>query len=100
VTTATTSANNQEKPQIDLKFDWYQNMTHTFVAYKVKKGGDALSKGRLKVDIRKDGVDLEDSQTGEILASVDLSNAVVPSESSFTCHPKTIEIKLKKEVEN
>lgn len=94
------STESQEKPQIDLKFDWYQNMTHTFVAYKVRRGGDALSKGRLKVDITKDSVDLEDKETGEILATVELSNNVIPAESSFTCHPKTIEIKLKKEVEN
>ena len=27
-----------EDVQIDPKYDWYQNSTHVFVSYKIKKG--------------------------------------------------------------
>ena len=29
--------------QINLQYDWYQNVTHVFIAYKIKSGGDALA---------------------------------------------------------
>lgn len=85
---------------IDLKYDWYQNMNHTFVSYKIKKNGDALKAGGLKVNFTETEVVLENSSTGEILASIELANPIVPAESTFNCSTKKVELKLTKEVQN
>ena len=34
---------------IDLKYDWYQNVTHAFVSYKIRRGGAQLKDGGLQV---------------------------------------------------
>ena len=80
--------------QIDLAYDWYQNMTHAFVSYKLKKGSDQAEK--IKVDFQEKQVTLENRDTDEVLASIDLSNAIVPAESSLNCSGPRIELKLKK----
>ena len=32
---------------IDLKYDWYQNVTHAFISYKIRRGGAQLKDGGL-----------------------------------------------------
>ena len=62
-----------DRSQINPKYDWYQNATHVFIAYKIKKGGEDLANGKLVVQLTELSVVLENSETGEILASLDLS---------------------------
>jgi len=85
---------------IDLKYDWYQNYTHVFVSYRIKKGGDDLKNGDLKVTYADDSVQLESRSTGEILVHLDFANGIKPEESSYTCSSKKIELKIKKTLEN
>ena len=83
-------------PQINLQYDWYQNMTHVFVAYKIKRGGAALQNGGLKVTMTENCIVLENSETDEILTQLDLSNPINAGTSSWTCSAKRIDIKLAK----
>lgn len=53
---------------LDSKYDWYQNMTHTFVSYKVK-GGEA-NETTIKTNLFADQFNIENINTGEQLASV------------------------------
>lgn len=62
---------------LDLAYDWYQNVTHTFVSYRVNKGTDPQA--LVKVDFSEKQINLENKETGEILASVDLANAIDPT---------------------
>ena len=43
--TKTPAANDNS--QINLQYDWYQNVTHVFIGYKIKQGGEALVNGVL-----------------------------------------------------
>ena len=92
----TASAAGNGKPQINLNYDWYQNMTHVFVAYKSKMGGASLAEG-LSVNFTDDSMVLENSSSGEILSQLEFSNPIDPAASSFTCSAKRIDIKLKKQ---
>lgn len=38
--------------RIDLNYDWYQNVTHTFVSYKVISGTDPDSNVKVEVSER------------------------------------------------
>jgi hypothetical protein len=71
-------------------------MTHVFVAYKIKRGGSALQNGGLKVTMTESTLVLENSENGEILTQLDLSNTINPDTSSWTCSIKRIDIKLAK----
>ena len=42
---ATSGASGQAA--IDLKYDWYQNVTHAFISYKIRRGGAQLKDGGL-----------------------------------------------------
>ena len=75
-------------------------MTHVFVAYKIKQGGEALANGALRVNITDNTLVLENSSNDEILASIDFSNLVDPANCTWSCTNKRIDIKLKKQVEN
>jgi hypothetical protein len=86
--------------QIDTKYDWYQNVTHTFVSYKGKKGAPPLDAATLKVAITDDTVTLSNTDGGFVLTSLQLSQSVIPSESTYNCTEHKIELKLKKAVEN
>jgi len=86
--------------QINYKYDWYQNVTHIFVAYKIKQGGEAFLNGGLIVHFTDSTMILENSKTGEILASIEFSNPIDPTGSTWTCTKKRIDIKMKKQVEN
>jgi len=86
--------------QINLKYDWYQNMTHIFVAYKIKQGGEVFANGGLSVTFTDCTMILENSTTGEILACVEFSNKIDASCSTWTCTSKRIDIKIKKLVDN
>jgi len=78
--------------KIDLNYDWYQNVTHTFVSYKIVNGSDPES--NVKVEVSEHQIILENSKNGEILAQVDLSNAIDPTTSTTAFSAKRIEIKL------
>jgi hypothetical protein len=80
--------------KIDLNYDWYQNVTHTFVSYKVISGSDPES--NVKVEVSEHSIILENSKNGEILAQVDLSNSIDPTNSTTAFSAKRIEIKLMK----
>ena len=66
----TGSANSQ----INLQYDWYQNVTHVFIGYKIKQGGEGLINGVLNIKFTDSSMVLENSQTGEILTQIDFSN--------------------------
>ena len=85
---------------LDLKYDWYQNFSHVFVSYKIKRGGEALKAGDLKVNFAEESVSLENSANGEILVHLDLANSIDSAESSFVCSTKKVELKMKKSLEN
>lgn len=80
--------------KIDMNYDWYQNATHTFVSYKVVSGSDPES--NVKVEVSENQIVLENSKNGEILAQIDLSNSIDPTDSTTTFSAKRIEIKLVK----
>mmetsp|Transcript_1420 Transcript_1420/g.1932 ORF Transcript_1420/g.1932 Transcript_1420/m.1932 type:complete len:191 (+) Transcript_1420:490-1062(+) len=92
----TKTAASSGTPQINVNYDWYQNMTHVFVAYKIKQGGSTLAEGGLTVNMTEASIVLENSSTGEILSSLELSNPIDPAASTWTCSAKRIDIKLKK----
>ena len=75
-------------------------MNHIFVSYKIKKGGEALKSGDLKVNFTASSVSLENGANGEILVHLDLANAVVAEESTFVCSVKKVELKMKKALDN
>jgi len=56
-----TSASSGASSQINLQYDWYQNVTHVFVAYKIKQGGEALANGGLKLTFEDTCMVLENS---------------------------------------
>ena len=45
-------------PQLNPKYDWYQNMTHVFVSFKVVGSDRSLAKNT-KVDLQKQQITLE-----------------------------------------
>ena len=94
--TAAEESKSDGPPQINLQYDWYQNMTHVFVAYKIKRGGATLQNGGLKVTMTENCIVLENSETDEILTQLDLSNSINAETSSWTCSAKRIDIKLAK----
>jgi len=49
----------EESAVLDLKHDWYQNFSHVFVSYKIKKGGEALKNGGIKVTFTPSAVEVE-----------------------------------------
>ena len=71
-------------------------MTHVFVAYKIKRGGAELANGGLKVTMTEQSLVLENSESGEILTQLDLSNTINAETSTWTCSAKRIDIKLAK----
>ena len=75
-------------------------MTHVFIGYKIKQGGEGLVDGVLTVNFTDSSMVLENSQTGEILTQVDFSSKIDPVASSWTCTVKRIDIKVKKAVED
>lgn len=54
-------------------------MTHVFVAYKIKRDGEALANGGLNVNFTESTMVLENSSTGEILTEVELANTIDPA---------------------
>ena len=85
---------------LDLNYDWYQNVSHAFVSYKIQRGGAQLKDGGLKVKLEEKEVILENSKNGETLASLDLANPIDVPNSSYTCTLNRIELKLAKAVAN
>lgn len=93
-------ATSNDAASLDLKYDWYQNVNHIFVSYKIKKGGESLKSGGLKVNFTAGSVCLENVANGEILVHLDLANAIVAEESTFVCSVKKVELKMKKATDN
>ena len=85
---------------LDLNYDWYQNVSHAFVSYKIKRGGQSLKDGALAVKLDEKEVILENSQNGETLASLELANPIDVPTSSYSCTLNRIELKLAKAVAN
>ncbi len=79
---------------IDTKYDWYQNGTHVFISYKVSKA-DVQEKAEITFDAEHVMIKYED-----ISLTLELSNQIIPEESSKSVTAKKIELKLKKAVEN
>ena len=75
-------------------------MSHVFVAYKIRRGGEEMADGGLIVNFTDSTMVLENSQTGEILTEIEFSNPIDPENSQFTCSAKRIDIKLKKASED
>jgi hypothetical protein len=75
-------------------------LSHVFVSFKIKKGGDALKGGDLKVTFTPNAVQLENQANGEVLVHLDVANEISPDESSYVCSTKKIELKMKKKLEN
>lgn len=75
-------------------------MTHVFIGYKIKQGGEALASGGLAVNFTETSMVLENSKTGEILTQVDFSNPIDVGASTWTCSAKRIDIKAKKAAED
>ena len=44
-----TSATSGAASLINHQYDWYQNVTHVFIGYKFKSGGEAYANGGLNV---------------------------------------------------
>lgn len=80
---------------VDPKYDWYQNMTHVFVSYKIKKGDI-----RQTVEVCYGESALTLTNLGVQFVNMKLSNQIVNHLCNFTCGLKKIEIKLKKAIEN
>ena len=59
-----------QSSQINLQYDWYQNMTHVFVAYKIRRGGEEMADGGLIINFTDSTMVLENSLTGEILTEI------------------------------
>jgi hypothetical protein len=70
-------------------------MSHTFVSYKVK-GGEA-NETNIKTNISEDTFSIENLNTGEVIATAQLSNRVDPKGCTVSYSARIIEIKLKKE---
>ena len=75
-------------------------MSHAFVSYKIKRGGQSLKDGALAVKLDEKEVILENSQNGETLASLELANPIDVPASSYSCTLNRIELKLAKAVAN
>jgi hypothetical protein len=81
---------------LNLTYDWYQNVTHVFVSYKIKQGGEELKSGGLKVEFQSQAVTLENIANGEVLASIDLANSISEADSTYSCSARKVELKFKK----
>ena len=44
-----------------MQYDWYQNLTHVFVAYKIRRGGEEMADGGLIVNFTDTTMVLENS---------------------------------------
>lgn len=81
------------KPTIDPKYDWYQNMTHSFITFKTNaKVEDA------NILIEAHFVTVKAGE--QEICKIELSNECDPSASSFQVMQKKIEIKLAKKTPN
>lgn len=96
----TKTSGSESTHQINLQYDWYQNVTHVFIGYKIKQGGAALANGGLTCNFTEQSMVLENSQTGEILTQIDFSSAIDAGASTWTCSAKRIDIKVKKAAED
>lgn len=79
---------------VDPKYDWYQNATHVFISFKIKKGD---IRNTLEVSLGQERIDL--TNDGEEIANLRLSNFITTAESTYNCTMKKIELKLKKEAD-
>jgi suppressor of G2 allele of SKP1 len=85
----------QPAPTPKIRHEWYQNPTHVFINIFAK----GVKQGDLSIDIEQKSVsvNIKLSENNQYVLDLDLAEAVVPSESSYTIMSTKIEIKLKKE---
>ena len=83
-------------PLIDKKYDWYQNASHIFISFKVSTP-DVSQKAN--VTIKETEITIECEGLAEPI-KIELTNPIVPDQSSKAATPKKIELKLKKTQEN
>jgi len=76
---------------VDTDFDWYQNASHVFVSFKIKKGDIRHS---LECSIGTQRVELV--VQGETIIDLRLAGYVDNHKSDHTVGLKKIELKLKK----
>lgn len=79
-------------PHLNPKYDWYQNMTHVFVSFKVVGNDKSLAKNT-KVDLQKQQITLEQ---GDQTIVVPLSQEIDADTSEIYPFSTKLEIKLKK----
>lgn len=79
-------------PQLNPKYDWYQNITHVFVSFKVVGSDKSLAKNT-KVDLQKQQITLE---CGEQTIVVPLSQEIDAETSEIYPFSTKLELKLKK----
>jgi hypothetical protein len=85
-------------PLIDSKYDWYQNATHVFISYKV---ANANVSEKAEVSFGENSVSLKYSTDDNNLEiNLNLSNSILPEESSKSISAKKIELKLRKAIDN
>eukprot|EP00347_Sterkiella_histriomuscorum_P010406 403376426 len=82
-------------PLIDPKYDWYQNATHVFISYKV-----ANPQVSEQTQITFDANSVTLIYADQVAINLQLSNPIIPDQSTKTTTGKKIELKLKKETEN
>ncbi len=83
------------KQNIDKKFDWYQNASHIFISFKVSSASVASA---ARVTFSENTVSIEAPDVEPI--NLQLTNLIVPGESTFVATAKKLELKLKKQQEN
>lgn len=92
----TTQTVPKQVPIIDPKYDWYQNNTHVFLSFKVS---NPTASELTEVSFSSELVTMK-YQAGEVEINLQLSNPIIPDQSTKNVSAKKIELKLKKEVDN
>lgn len=78
--------------RINPKYDWYQNMSHVFISFKVEGSNKELAK-QTKVNFDKQLIGLN---SGDQSINIQLSNEIDAEGSISNPTEKKLELKLKK----
>lgn len=94
------SVEESKKPEevedwrVDPEFDWYQNSSHVFITFKVKKGD---LRQTLECALGQERIELTNAK--KTIIDLRLSNYITTAQSTHSCGLKKIELKLKKEAD-
>ena len=58
---------------IGTKFGWYQNASHVFIDFKIRKGGELLQGGKVKVHLAETAAFVENAINGDLIYQIDLA---------------------------